>query len=453
MNRALASEILAFLRVSGAEVSRLPRLRRFSLGDWERTLEWLHSSGLALRFWTTLRDLGAERVVPPEISARLARNFADNSHRVARMATEFDSLNRRFAEAGIPYAVLKGFAQIPDYCPHPNLRHSSDHDYLIPVESLAAAHRVLEAAGWVRKKIKVDHSVTYCPAGYAPRFVTNLDEMYSAQLPREVDLNFKLWEEDRWRIPLQLPDDFLARARVRSLEPISFLALADEDALIFQVSHAFRHMLGYWCQLSVFYEIAYFLQNQALNMMLWSRFRERLEAQRCPLLGQSTGVIFLLATRLCGGEIPDAVRPWISQSITPAMTCWIEHYGRDSALEHFHGDKRVLFLQREFIHDPGAWRDIRRRKIFLLQRPARVAHAPDNTLSARLHAARVQWRFVSQSVRFHLPSTIRYVCEYLAWKSMLHRVSTRGTATLGCSPPCISQPPGNSKNYKSPTPW
>jgi hypothetical protein len=182
-------------------------------------------------------------------------------------------------------------------------------------------------------------------------------------------------------------------------------------------------MLGHWCQLSVFYEIAYFLQRQALNMSLWSRFRERIEAQRCPVLAQSAGLIFSLATRLCAGEIPDAVRAWISQSITPAMTCWIEHYGRDSALEHFHGNKRVLFLQREFIHDPAAWRDIRRRKIFLLQRPARVAHAPDNTLGARLQAARVQWRFVLQSARFHLPSAIRYVWEYFAWKSILHRVS------------------------------
>jgi hypothetical protein len=181
-------------------------------------------------------------------------------------------------------------------------------------------------------------------------------------------------------------------------------------------------MLAHWCQLSIFYEIAYFLRNQALNMMLWSRFRDRIEAQRCPLLGQSVGVIFLLATGLFGGEIPDAVRPLITQHITPAMTLWIERYGRDSALEHFHGDKRVLFLQREFIHDPIAWRDIRRRRIFLLQRPDRVAHAPDKTLSARLQALHAQWRYVFELARFHLPATFRYAWEYFSWKRMLHRV-------------------------------
>src|SRR5580698_7778257 len=57
---------------------------------------------------------GHSRLLPPPVVARFERKFADNRRRVDQLADQFDSLNQRFNRAGVNYAVIKGFALVPE---------------------------------------------------------------------------------------------------------------------------------------------------------------------------------------------------------------------------------------------------------------------------------------------------------------------------------------------------
>ena len=139
MNRNLARKVVDCLRVSGSPQTSVERLHSFRAGAWKRTLKWLDHSGLALLFWHQLKEVGAQDAVPPEFGALLEQNLKDHRVRVARMAEEFDSINRLLESAGVKYAALKGFALIPEYCPDASLRTTYDYDYLLPPESMERA--------------------------------------------------------------------------------------------------------------------------------------------------------------------------------------------------------------------------------------------------------------------------------------------------------------------------
>ncbi len=417
MKRVLAQEIVGCLRVSGSPDANVARLRTFTRADWELALPWLDSSGLALYFWHHQKEIGADSVLPPEIKSRLARNLKDNHARVAQMAEECGLLNRFFEDAGVDYALLKGFAMIPDYCPGASLRTQYDYDYLVRPRSLRRADQALRAAGYLRKDHKEEYPALYFQPAHPPLLSLRQDDLYSAHLCRSVELHVKLWEGEREQICFALPEDLLDRAFMRTSHGLRFFALADEDALIFQVLHTLRHILNNWCRLSIFYEIAHFLQNRSSDHVLWERFRARIEDR--PGLPLAAGVVFSLTASLFGVEIPAAIKSWTTQALTPALALWVERYGRDSALENFRGDKFSLFLHREFVQDLSAWRDIRRRRLFPFQRPHRAVRASSQRFSSRLTAAWKQRVYAFRRVRFHLGAALRYAWELPRWQRMV----------------------------------
>jgi hypothetical protein len=421
LNKALAQCIVDSLRVCGAPEDGAARLRTFSNNDWGRSVDWLHLSGLALLFWHRREERQFEGVVPPEVRARLARNLADNQVRVKEMGAEFDSINRCLEDAAVPFVVLKGFALIPEYFPDAALRSSTDYDYLIPRSALRQADHVLRAAGYVPLvEPKKSYSITYAQAANPPRLVSCLDDMYSTRLPREIEVHSELWERDRERIDLRLPDDLLARRKLRSWQGLQFPALCDEDALIFHLLHLLRHLLGSWCRLSSLFEIAYFLKRRGSDIVFWERLRQR--AQSHGRLPQVIGVAFALAADVFGAPIPHAVTEWTTQTLPSGMALWVERYGVSLALQNFSDNKFCLFLHREFVQDVEGWRYVRRRRVFLLERPARVAEAPTATFSSRLRATWTQLTYVLGLLRFHLPATLGYWFELPRWKRMLRRV-------------------------------
>jgi hypothetical protein len=336
------------------------------------------------------------------------------------MGAEFDMINRRLEDAGGPFAVLKGFALIPEYFPDAALRSSTDYDYLLSPSALRQADRGLRAAGYVPLvEPKKSYSITYAQATHPYGLVSCLDDMYSTRLPREIELHSELWEGDRERIDVTLPDDLLTRGKLRSWRGLKFPALSDEDALIFHVLHLLKHLLGNWCRLSSLFEIAYFLNRQASDMAFWERLRGRTEGRG--RLQQIIGVVFALAAGVFGVAIPPGLSLWTTQALTPSMALWVDHYGIDLALQNFSRNKFCLLLHRELVQDLEGWKHVRRRRVFLLERPARVAEAPTPTLSLRLRATCTQLGYVFGLLRFHLPATLGYWFELPRWKRMLRR--------------------------------
>ncbi|MGH9326461.1 MAG: nucleotidyltransferase domain-containing protein [Terriglobia bacterium] len=441
MNRAVAREFVQFLRASSPP-SKFPRvLADVGRRGWEDILSWLDQCGIALLFWERLKGLGEENRIPLNIGVRLERSLVDHRARVRAMADEFDSINRCLEEADVGYAVLKGFALIPEYCSDVFLRPSYDYDYLIAAESVGRAERTLRAAGFIRKPREDDHPMVYFHEKRHPYSPRSRDDLYSAAFPRTIELHYRFWDADILKLPLPVPADMLAHRQARELggqacsrPPFRYFALSGEDELIFQGLHVFRHILRNWCRLCSLCDIAYFLEHRTHDFAFWSRLIARLDHNQ--RVAEILGVVFLLASKLFGGTLPARVSAEIVGNLPRPLTLWVERYGEESALSNFSNNKFSLFLHREFIEDIAAWRQIRHKILFPLHRPNRAVRSGSLNLRARIVTEWKQAWYVSRRVRHHVWATMRYGLESGRWYRTRCTISDPGnTAAEGLRSP------------------
>ena len=232
-------------------------------------------------------------------------------------------------------------------------------------------------------------------------------------LGRSIELHLMLWESGEEKIDINLPADFLERSTLRRWNHVEYVALCDEDCLLFQILHAFRHILRNWCRLSTFLEIGYFLEQRASDRGFWNRFADRIDTRRW--VAEASLVVFSLSRDLFGARIPQQIQDRLTTRLSPALNLWIERFGRRSARSNFSGDKCSLFLHREFVENPVEWTHIRRRRLFPIRRPHRppaIVFQRGFSVTGRLwmeniHALRRLW--------FHSVTGLRYACEYPVW--------------------------------------
>lgn len=413
----MAGVLVNCLAVIGASPERFQQLNRFGQRDWESLLPWMDRSGIALPFWARLKSLGAEDIIPRPVSLRLARNLADQRRRVAAMIVEFDSLNRRFERSGIEYAVWKGFSLIPEYCPHADLRPSYDYDYLVSEDARDGALQVLKSAGYVGKPEQgVNHHLTFLPPHATPRFSSVPGGLYSPLLPRKVELHFRLWDQQAFRIPLRVPERPLDGRQRRAWHGLSFHSLGEEDVLLFQSLHTFQHILHNWCRLGWLREIAYFLEGRSRDASFWARFHARLEGNQS--LVEIVALVFTLAARLFQAALPAAIKDQLLGAMRGQVSLWVDHYGLRSALHNFSEDKYPLFLYREFVQDDGTWRQLLRNRLLPLHRPHRLPAAMAPAASAPRSDNWVQSRYLVQRLIHHALRGAGYVWESARWEHL-----------------------------------
>ena len=385
----------------------------FDEKEWESTLSWLDLSGLAVYFHKRLKTAGGLDALPDGVRKRLDRCAADNSLRGEAIVDELKTLCERFAAANVQYAVLKGVALLPDYCPDPSLRTQYDHDVLIHPSSLEAAEEVVRKLGYRQKNLKTDHPLLYCRPDPEIRFEETSIGFYSPQLLRSIELHLRLWESDEDKIEIHLPEDLFERSVQRHWNGIAYVALSDEDCLVFQVLHAFRHILKNWCRLSIFLEISYFLNERFSDSTFWLRFADRIENMRWA--PEATAIVFGLSEHLFGATIPPQIQRSLKTPLYPAIKLWNERYGQKSALTNFRDDKSSLFLYKEFVDDPSAWSGIWHRRLFPVRRP----HKPPAIVFQRgfSYTGKLWMEGVHafRRLKFHSVSGIWYALEYPRW--------------------------------------
>ncbi|MDE3180646.1 MAG: nucleotidyltransferase family protein [Acidobacteriota bacterium] len=415
MNRALAHCIVRSLRVTGPREEPLAQLGKFSRPDWERTLSWLDDSGLALYLLERVDRAGADNALPQPIRARLQENLASNRQRVAQMKREFEFFNSRFEAAGVEFVVLKGFALVPDFCPDAVLRPQYDYDYLVHPECEEAARQVLQAAGYVQK----NQSPGLEPTGET-RFVSQPlsfpsanEDYYAATLPRGVELHLGLWEPSCDGMRLVVPGDILDRRRQAESQDMRFPMLADDDALLFQILHAYHHMLSYWCRPSCFLEIAHFMAAPTTGASFWEGFCRRISHYK--QLPEISSLVFAMAAKLFEAPVPDQVVSRMRGLHSPALSAWVKRYGEPWALTPFPGSKLTLFILHEFIDDSAGWDKIRRNQLLPFHRPARASESRDGTPGSKQEARRNQRRFVLGRVKFHFRALLSYAWHAPQW--------------------------------------
>ena len=414
MNGTLRQWMLDELNVRRGDSPCRIRWASFGQREWDHALAWLDLSGLALYFLQRLRRSDSLDALPLHARAALESRSADNQLRTRQILVEFRTFIEAFDQARVQYAVLKGISLLPDYCPEMEFRTQYDHDVLVAPGSLDAARRALENAGF-RPKLKENEEAPLVYRRVQPdvRFSQKSQALYSPKLSRSIELHQTLWEEAEERIHVGLSDDFLERGRIREWEGICFRALSDEDCLLFQILHAFKHILRNWCRLSIFLEVSYFLNRRSSDDLFWRSFEGRIENVRWAR--EATLIVFTLAEQLFGVVVPEQFRKTLNSPASPALHLWIERYGRQSAVSNFHGDKCSLFLHREFVDDPSEWATIRRRRLFPLHRP----HRPPAVVFQRGFSALGRiWMEKAHAFRrlgFHGFAGLRYLLEYPRW--------------------------------------
>jgi len=414
MTRTLQQMILNLLDVKRGDLPARGPWRSFNDRAWQQALSWLDLSGLAIYFLQRMKETGSLPFLPDSVRTELERRGASNHLRSTQILQEFGTIIDAFEKSNVEYAVLKGISLLPDYSPGLEVRTQYDHDVLVAPESFGAARSALESSGFLCKDEGNEESaVVYRKADAEIRFSQDSEALYSPRLGRSIELHRTLWEENEERIHVRLSDDFLERRQIRNWEGISYSALCDEDCLLFQILHAFKHILRNWCRLSIFLEVAYFMNRRSTDEEFWRRFARRIEDVRWAR--EATMIVFALAEQLFGAAIPAHLQSSLMSPLSPALNLWIERYGKYSAVSNFHGDKCSLFLHREFVESSSEWAMIRRRRLFPLHRP----HRPPAVVFQRGFSAIgriwMEKAHASRRLLFHSVAGLRYVLEYPRW--------------------------------------
>jgi hypothetical protein len=423
-----AHDIIEFLSFSSAHEDGLTRLSGFRQREWKQALTWLDDTGLAFYFLQKITDLHVTDSLPPWVLSRLERNFAANRERVGYMTQRFDSLNRRFDDAGIRYAVLKGHSLVPDFCPDACLRYQADFDYLVEETSLQRAKEVVVEAGYSPKPWASESSQEYIFLTPETENKSRDPDQYSVRAGHAVELHLDIWDADQFGLP-SIPKLFsVDRTRTQRWNGLSFPVLSNEDAFLIQVLHASHHLFTYWLRMSCLFEIAFFLNHRASDTSLWNKVEHTIGDNL--MLKEFAVLITELAAGLFTAPIPQRIRVW-GEQIRPATRVWIENYAQQCAfyevpsyeLSLLPRAKLVLFLQQQYDCASVPKNAVRNR----LMRFSRFSRMASSIKAEPFLILKRSWWKRHLPLRrslFHILSGIRYFCEIPRWH-WLNRAANR----------------------------
>jgi hypothetical protein len=429
VKRNPAEDIVSFLSFSAEPCEHLKAVEKLSARKWTHVLQWLDDSGLAFYFLQKLRETHATNAVPGPVLSRLEDNFAANQLRVKDMSRRFGDINHRFDEAGVRYAVLKGFSLVPQFCPDATLRYQGDFDYLVEDQSLPTARRVLGEIGYCQKPQLTSQEFTFAVPQMARP--ARSAEQYQARAPHVVELHLDVWDSDLNRLPLMQRQFSAERTTTHIWNQLAFPALSDEDAFLLQVLHTCRHLFTYWIRMSCLLEIARFLASRASDEALWSRIEQRVGDNW--MLRELTVVTTELVAGLFAAPVPRLIRDW-GRGIRSATRVWTDHYARRCAFcdlpvyqfKLFPRSKLILFLHQQY-EGACAEKNLVRNQLIVPSRLARIASSVRNKPSLVLNAGWWKRQLLMRRSIFHILAGARYVCELPRWW-WLNRATARPLA-------------------------
>ncbi len=427
MKRTRPEDIVAYLNFSGAESSHA-RFRNTSERNWTSLLRWLDDSGMAFYFMQRLQETGGTESIPEWVLSQLSQDFLANQQRNDHLRQRFEFLNQAFDDAGLKYAVLKGFSHVPQFCPNAALRHQGDLDYLVDDRSLPTAQRLLEAAGYRLKPAISDQEFVYLLAGvdapshgrcYAPEF-------------HAVELHLDVWDSDLNRLPMMDPLFSVERTVTRRIGELSFPALTEHDAFLLQVLHTCSHLFTYWIRMSCLYEIAYFLTRRASDAVFWNQVADQVGDNL--VLQELTVVVSELVAKLFAAPLPQLIQEW-GQAVRPAIRVWIDNYAQQCAFSDlpvyrfnpFPQSKLILFLHQQY-EGLCTEQNLVRNQLIVPSRLGRMRKAVREKPSLLL--SRKWWKRQRVVLRgmFHVLSGMRYAVEIPRWRWLNWRQARAGSS-------------------------
>jgi putative nucleotidyltransferase-like protein len=378
--------------------------------EWRRLLEWLDIGGLALYFLDRMLELQLCSILPPFVRTRLQNNLNNNLERTRGMIAESVAIQREFQEAGLSFAVLKGFSLCPFSVPKPELRHQFDLDFLVTEKSVAEARNILERRGYR----------LYIIRGGSWEFKTketpniSLQDMYKDLPGRSVELHVDA------KIPFG--SALLERSEISTILGMSMPVLSPVDLFLGQGLHAYKHVCSEFSRTAHLLEFRRHVLNRRDDEAFWRELESR--AEQNPRASLALGVVTLLITETMGDFAPDSLTKWTVNRLPGSVRLWVETYGSHVVLGSFPGSKLYLLLQREVASEGMLAEGSLRRALIPPRLPsALILPSADEALQVRVRRYRMQTRFVLSRLRFHLTEGLRFAWESYRWRKLMNRVS------------------------------
>jgi len=366
-------------------------------------LYWLDTSGLALYLFDRLRALDLLEILPAPVQARLRQNLADNSERMDGMIAEAVAIQRRFQEAGVSYAVLKGFSLWPISVSKLELRSQLDLDFLVSEESADRARTILEGFGYRLNVI----------GGRTWEFKANEDQpsslasLYKKGRSRSAELHVESAG--------QLRPGLLSRTHKVGLFEVLMHVLSPVDQFLWQARHLYKHVCSEFSRVAHLIEFRQHVITRFGDRSFWSSLQQ--QASREPQAYLQIGVVILLISRVMGPFAPEALTRWSVDQLPSPVCRWVDRYGLRMALMSFPGSKLYLLLQKEL--SAAGMPSKRPLRQALLPRclPPAITHAvAGERLPSRMKRYQKEGRFICFRLRFHLLEGVRYYCESILWQ-------------------------------------
>lgn len=381
------------------------RLLQLSSRDWQRLLYWLDTSGLALYFFDRVRELGLTDALPEPVTTRLRRNLADNFERTEEMIAESITIQRLFQQAGISYAVLKGFSLWPLSMPKLELRSQLDLDFLVAEECGMEARRILGGFGYRLNAIS-GNSWEFKSVEDRPGSLSNL---YKKGQSRSVDLHI---ETAGGQNPSRL-----SRAETLCFHDALMPVLCPIDLFLSQGTHLFKAVSSEFLRAAHLIEFRRHIVARRGDSTFWSNLQQRASTKPEAYLKLGTGV--LLITRAMGPFAPDELTSWTADRLPLAVRRWVDLYGVRTALQSFPGGKSYLLLEKE-LEAAGlpAKRPLRRALVPHSMPPAITQPVAGEGTLARARRYQRECRFILFRLRFHAMEGIRYLRQSILWRQL-----------------------------------
>jgi len=384
------------------------RLQDLSEKEWQKLLNWLDISGLALYFLDRMTELHLCDMLPPGVLARLQQNLRDNVERTRGMIAESIAIQQEFQKTGLGYATLKGFSFCPSSVPRAELRHQFDLDFLVAEQSASQARQILERKGYR----------LYAISGRSWEFKINetpgisVKDLYKDLPGRSVELHIEA------KIPGR--SSLLERLEMRDFHGIHMPVLSPVDLFLGQGLHVYKHVYSEFSRTAHLLEFRRHVLVRREDDAFWDELQSI--ARENPRASLGLGVVTLLITRVMGDFAPAALTHWTVDRLPSSARLWVELYGRRAVFQNFPGSKLYLLLQRE-LESVGvpAKRSLRQALLPSRLPPAVIRPTADETVAVRIRRYRMQLGVVFSRLRFHIVEGFRYTLESYRWRQSMNR--------------------------------
>jgi len=342
------------LLAGGQDHVALQRLGSLDEDDCAELLRWLDQSGLALYLAGHLADSRMLDLLPIYLRSELERRVYANRDRTDDLSREFDRVNRALRNAGIEYAVLKGFALTPEFCEQACLRHQTDIDILVNEDWLQSASKSLAAIGYSKEGEERSGEIRL--GIWSGRPASANDFLYDLQRHRQVEIHRSFYESVNG-VSLRPTEEWSSHVEWKIVEGVEFPSLDLPYRVLGQLLHAFRHVLHGWLRVGWLYEINHVVRQHRSDSELWKRVEGlMLDDVR---VREACGVVLSMTAEAFGTELPELLQRRCVAPMRKPLILWLDSFGMEWLLSDFPGSRLSLLLHREFADSTKAWQQFR----------------------------------------------------------------------------------------------